>query len=134
MWQARRRRFTAEQNESAVQRSRGARTVREVAVELGIHETVLGRWIREANADSGAGRSVRNRAEREELRRLRREVRRLRKERELLRSQGLACPDTASAFELIEAEKDEMPVATACSVLGVSRSGLYAWRARRSLE
>ena len=33
-------------------------------------------------------------------------------------------------FELIEAEKAHFPVKLMCHALGVSRSGLYAWRRR----
>lgn len=33
-------------------------------------------------------------------------------------------------FALVDAEKADYAIATACSLLGVSRSGFYAWRAR----
>jgi hypothetical protein len=35
-----------------------------------------------------------------------------------------------SAFKLIDAEKANYAVATLCMVLGVSKSGYYAWRGR----
>jgi len=33
-------------------------------------------------------------------------------------------------FALVDAEKAEYPIATTCSLLGVSRSGFYAWQSR----
>ncbi len=34
------------------------------------------------------------------------------------------------SFALIDAKKADVPVATACAVLGVSESGYYAWKNR----
>ena len=39
-----------------------------------------------------------------------------------------------SAFRLIDAERAGYPVAMLCSMLGVSKSGYYAWRSRPPSE
>ena len=60
--------------------------VSQVARDLGIHDSVLYRWVRKADGGSGStgadGLSIDERAE---LARLRREVRRLETEREILK-------------------------------------------------
>jgi putative transposase len=43
---------------------------------------------------------------------------------------GLLRERDSVKFTLVDAEKADSSIATACSLLGVSRSGFYAWRAR----
>jgi len=74
-------------------------------------------------------------AEHEELRRLRREVKQLKVEREILKkSRGLVCQgeriDPATGFRFVKMNQAEFDVATQCRVLGLSRSGYYAWLKR----
>ena len=85
-----RRRFTSEFKADAVALVLdGGRSIASVARDLGIGETNLGNWVRQARIDRGdkPGLSAEERAD---LARLRRENARLRMEREL--------PERATAF------------------------------------
>jgi transposase len=88
---ARRRKYTKEFKESAVElyRSRSSeKTVKNIAEELGISPDILGRWIRETEASEKSnikafpGQGV---PRDEELSRLRREVADLRETNEILK-------------------------------------------------
>ena len=59
-------------------------TIAAVARRLGIGETNLGNWVRQARTDRGEREGLTT-SEREELAELRREVKRLRMERDLLK-------------------------------------------------
>jgi transposase len=63
----------------------GDRPVAQIALELGIAESCLRRWIKQAELDGGQRDDGLSTSEREELRRLRRENARLRQEKEILR-------------------------------------------------
>jgi transposase len=63
----------------------GGRPVAQVALELGIAESCLRRWIKQSELDRGERDDGLTGDEREELRRLRRENARLRQEKEILR-------------------------------------------------
>ena len=86
-----RRRFTREFKDEAVKLSeRGDKTIRQVAVDLGIHEKELHRWRRERRQAQAAGTKFapgngRARAHDEELERLHKENQQLRLEREVLK-------------------------------------------------
>ena len=80
-----RRRFSKEFKADAVALVLdGDRSVALVARDLGIGETNLGNWVRQARIDRGDRPGLRT-SERAELVELRREVRKLRVERELLK-------------------------------------------------
>jgi transposase len=64
---------------------RGDRPVREVALELGIAESCLRRWLKQEQIDRRERDDGVTSAEREELKQLRRENARLRQEKEILR-------------------------------------------------
>ena len=81
----RRRSFTEEFKRDAVALVlEGDRSVADVARSLGVGETNLGNWVRQARVDRGEREGLTT-SERAELVELRREVSRLRMERELLK-------------------------------------------------
>jgi transposase len=64
----------------------GGRSVGQVAQELGLAQSLVRYWMRQAEADAGTGSpAVVTTAEKEELLQLRREVKVLRMEREILK-------------------------------------------------
>jgi transposase len=63
----------------------GERPVAQIALELGIAESCLRRWIKQAELDGGKRDDGLATGDREELRRLRRENARLKQEKEILR-------------------------------------------------
>jgi transposase len=81
-----RRRFSAEYKREAVAmlESPGV-TVNQIAAELGIGETVLGRWRRELRQESAQAFRGNGRPRDENLALLRRELARVTKERDFLR-------------------------------------------------
>ena len=78
--------YPKEFREGALQLVReGERPIVEIAHSLGIAESCLRRWIKQAELDSGKRDDGLTTGEREELRRLRRENARLKQEKEILR-------------------------------------------------
>jgi len=64
----------------------GGRTARQVAGDLGLAESLVHTWVRQAEVDDGKGPAgTLTTAEKEELSHLRREVKVLRMEREILK-------------------------------------------------
>ena len=63
----------------------GDRSIVQIAHDLGIAESCLRRWIKQAELDRGERDDGLSTSEREELRRLRRENSRLKQEKEILR-------------------------------------------------
>jgi transposase len=113
-----RRKFTAEQKAEAVKLVKEVGSISPVARDLDLHESVLGRWVKQAEVDCGQGpEGALTTEEKEELRKLRRENKRLRMERDFLKKAAtFFAKDTGSIFELIETEKAHYPVSVMCSV------------------
>ena len=103
------------------------KTYAEAGADLGVPKRTIGKWVRARRL------SEPERAAADEAKRLRRENERLREEneflkksRDLLRRQ----PAVADLYRLMAAEKGRFGVGTMARVLGVSRSGFYAWLGR----
>ena len=80
-----RRAFTPEYKAEVVELCHtGGKSIGEVARDLDVAETVLRRWVKQADIDAG-NRAGLTTAEREELTRLRKENRVLRQERDILK-------------------------------------------------
>ncbi len=78
--------YPKEFREGALQLVReGERPIAEIAHSLGIAESCLRRWIKQAELDRGERDDGLTSGDREELRRLRRENARLKQEKEILR-------------------------------------------------
>lgn len=82
-----RRTFSPDFKEEAVRLCRaGGRSITQVATELGLTESNLRNWVKQADIDIGSGQSdALSTDERHELVRLRRENKRLQMEREILK-------------------------------------------------
>ncbi|MDN5605591.1 MAG: IS3 family transposase [Kocuria sp.] len=114
------------------------RTIAEVARELGVGSQSLGKWVAAERAtEAGEPTGELTLDERAELKALRRQVAELHKDNEfpgksssLLRSQAT----TDERYELMTAEKANYEVTRMARLLGVSRSGFYAWAKRQAAE
>lgn len=103
------------------------RSVREVATRLGVSLDSLYAWVRlhrkapqvrEADATQAA-----------ELRRLQAELKRVTEERDILKKgHGVLCQGVRAKYAFMQGHLDEFRVISMCWVLGVQRSGFYAWR------
>lgn len=81
-----RRRFSKEFKREAVQMARGADlSIKQVAVDLGIHTNVLSRWCREQGRDGLKAFPGPGVSRDEEVARLKRELARVKRERDFLK-------------------------------------------------
>ena len=81
-----RRKYTEEYKRDAVRllMSRGSRTIRDIATELGLNESVLHRWYRRYGGEV-SGQAEVSQSDREEMERMRRRLRELEQENALLK-------------------------------------------------
>jgi transposase len=88
MSQKPRRTFTDEQKAETVRIvGQSGKPVSQVAKEMGLSESALRKWVKQAQVDSSSGGSegLLTSAERQELNRLRRDLKRVQMERDFLR-------------------------------------------------
>ncbi|MDA2807854.1 IS3 family transposase [Nocardiopsis suaedae] len=123
----------------ALYRSRPGATIAEVADGPGVNRETLRSWIRIADGRRGPGAAPARQAAacegegpEQENRRLRARIAELEKEREILRRAAAyfgGRDEAVSRFCFVEDMRGAYGVKRLCEVLGLSRSGFYAWKA-----
>ncbi|WP_440085809.1 IS3-like element ISStma14 family transposase [Stenotrophomonas sp. S11A1a] len=129
---SKRRKFSAEFKRGAVeQASQSGVSCAQVARELGIRDTLLTRWKREAQGQGSVVFAGAGTPRDEELAQLKRELARVKKERGFFaRSGDVLCQGIILRYQVIERCRDEFPVRLMCRCLKVSASGYYDWSKR----
>ncbi|HHA2506308.1 TPA: IS3 family transposase [Stenotrophomonas maltophilia] len=129
---SKRRKFSAEFKRGAVeQASRPGVSCAQVARELGIRDSLLTRWKREAETLGKAAFAGTGSPRDEEVARLKRELARITKERGFFaRSGDVLCQGIILRYQVIERCRDEFPIRLMCRCLRVSTSGYYDWSKR----
>ncbi|MGE8270346.1 MAG: IS3 family transposase [Stenotrophomonas geniculata] len=129
---SKRRKFSAEFKRGAVeQASQPGVSCAQVARELGVRDTLLTRWKREAQHPGAAAFGGTGTPRDEELARLKRELARVKKERGFFaRSGDVLCKGIVLRYQVIERCRNEFPIRLMCRCLKVSASGYYEWSRR----
>jgi transposase-like protein len=126
MFMTKRRKFSAEFKRSAPeQANQPGVTCAQLARELGIRDSLLTRWKREARKGNGAFAATRTPQD-DELARLNRELVRVKREREFFaRSGDVLCQELILRYQMIERCRYEFPVRLMCRCLQVLANGYY---------
>ncbi|MEI7988712.1 MAG: transposase [Chloroflexota bacterium] len=113
----------------------GERSAAEIERELGITPGLLGKWMQALNqqpikgeAFPGNGRKTETQAR---TRQLERENALLEQDKEILKSAGEVPQGRQMKYGFIEKYQKNYSVGRLCMVMGVSRSGYYAWKKRK---
>jgi transposase len=105
----------------------GGVSASQLALDLGVHATVLQRWVNEFSADPaqlfpGHGQM---KADQVEVIRLCREVTKQKAEHDIFKkNRGLICERTAMKFGFVAADRGVWPVGWMCAALGVTQVGI----------
>ncbi len=102
------------------------RSIEDLAREFEPCAATIHGWVKQADRDGGRRTDGLTSEERDELRRLRRENRQLRQERDILAKAAAWFAQS----DAMPANQAMFPTKTMSRILGVSRSGYYAWRER----
>ena len=104
----------------------------EAARSLGVHSTVLGRWVREYQTDEGDAFRGKGklRPEQEEIRQLREEVKRLKMEKEILKKAAANSTGHCNT-SFIAQHKKTWPVDVMCQLIGINRYSYYSYQHRQ---
>ena len=129
---AQRRRFSAEYKREAVAMlDAPGVSVSQIAAELGIGATVLGRWRREVRRTPDQAFPGHGRPREEELGQLRRELARVTQGAGFFaRSGSVLRESVAMKYRMIQRCRTAFPIRMMCRCLRVSSSGYYGWVSR----
>ncbi len=129
---SKRRKLSVEFKREAVQMAAmPAVTLRQVAKDLGVAESVLGPWKRDLAAHDQKAFIGQGHARDEEMVRMRRELTKVKQEQDFFGGGGsVFCQGTEVKYRVIERCRDTFPIHTMCRHLEVLPSGYYEWRSR----